>query len=156
MQYKIALFIGRFQPFHNGHLYSLKKCFDVADAVIVGIGSSNIRGTLDNPWDFETRKRMIGAVSQEVNIIAIPDTPSDEEWVKEVIHLVPKFDVVVSNNNWVTNLMKHVGYPISKTGLFNRDELEGVKIRELMRRGDVSWKSRVPEEVASQIDVFPI
>lgn len=154
-KYKLALFIGRFQPFHNGHLYSLKKCLEIAESVIVGIGSSQESGTLDNPWDFETRKKMIDAI-MSVRVVAIPDTPSDNEWIDDVIRLVGKFDVVVSNNDWVLSIMKSAGYKVFESGLYNRDELEGIKIRELIRRGEVSWKSRVPKQVVRQIDVSAI
>jgi nicotinamide mononucleotide adenylyltransferase len=52
--------------------------------------------------------------------------------------------------------MREAGYVIYQTGLFKRDELEGVKIREMMRRGDERWKLRVPEEVLGKIDMSAI
>lgn len=151
--YSVALFIGRFQPFHKGHLYSLEKCLELADKVIVGIGSSQESGTANNPYDFEKRKQMVMAVDPTVQIVAVPDDPSDEVWVATVDNQIKKLGykkedvVVVSNNEWVTRTLSLIGYPIYQTGLFNREELEGVKIRELMRAQDVSFKSRVPEQV---------
>ncbi len=161
-KFRTALFIGRFQPFHNGHLYSLKKAWEMAERVIVGVGSSQESGTENHPWDFEKRKQMIESVAPRVEIVAIPDTPSDEAWLSEVEARCQKLDfrketgVVVSNNEWVLSIMKKAGYETYETGLFNRDELEGVKIRALMRAGDSSWKSRVLEQVARQIDVLTI
>lgn len=153
-KYKVALFIGRFQPFHKGHLYSLKKCFELADQVIVGIGSSQESETEDNPWDFETRKKMVGLIDKKVKIVALPDTPSDEEWLREVVQRVGKFDVVMSNNDWVLGIMKNAGYAVLKTGFFDRDKLEGVKIREMMRRGDEEWKARVTVSVVDLIGIM--
>ena len=102
MKYSVALFIGRFQPFHNGHLYSLQKCLEIAESVIVGIGSSQTSGTQDNPWDYETRKKMIESLSaraslrgSSLKVVAIPDTPSDQDWLEDVKKLAGKFDVVV-------------------------------------------------------------
>lgn len=158
-EFKVALFIGRFQPFHNGHLFSLKKCLELADEVIVGVGSSQESGTENNPWNFETRKMMVetlSGVSRKVKIVAIPDNPSDQIWLQEVKRLAGKFDVVVSNNDWVLSIMKSAGYTVFETGLYNRDELEGVKIRAMMRAGEEGWKLRVPEEVAGQIDVSAV
>lgn len=165
-KYKIALFIGRFQPFHKGHLYGLERCLEVAEQVIIGIGSSNIALTDDNPYNEDLRKDMIYKVIEKyidrekvVDVIAIKDVPSDEEWVREVQLAVANLQfrkgevVVVSNNDWVIKLLKQAGFPIHQTGLYNRDELEGVKIRKLMREGDNKWRSRVPEEVAREIDV---
>jgi len=153
-QYKVALFIGRFQPFHKGHLYSLKKCFELADQVIVGIGSSQESGTENNPWDFEARKAMIESLDLQgdsLKVVALPDYPDDEVWLKEVKERVGNFNVVVSNNEWVLSIMQKAGYKTVETGLFNREELEGVKIRVLMRAGDMNWKLRVPKEVAELI-----
>ena len=154
MKYKVALFIGRFQPFHKGHLYSLKKCFELADQVIVGIGSSQESGTENNPWDFEMRKAMIESLDLQgdsLKVVALPDYPDDEVWLKEVKERVGNFNVVVSNNEWVLSIMQKAGYKTVETGLFNREELEGVKIRVLMRAGDMNWKLRVPKEVAELI-----
>ena len=153
-KHKVALFIGRFQPFHKGHLFSLKKCFEIAEKVIVGVGSSQESETESNPWDYEIRKKMVELVMREPilrgsssQVVAIPDTPSDREWLDVVRQLVPKFDVVVSNNDWVLSIMQKAGYKTVETGLFNRNELEGIKIRGLMRIGDRRWKERVPKEV---------
>jgi len=153
-QYKVALFIGRFQPFHKGHLYSLKKCFELADQVIVGIGSSQESGTENNPWDFEARKAMIESLDLQgdsLKVVALPDYPDDEVWLKEVKERVGNFNVVVSNNEWVLSIMQKAGYKTVETGLFNREELEGVKIRQLMKDQDESWKLRVPQEVVGLV-----
>ncbi len=166
MVYKVSLFIGRFQPFHNGHLYSLNKCLEIADRVIVGIGSSQESGTDNNPWDYDMRKRMVGLVmsdpslqgsSSQVEVVAIPDVPNDAEWVENVERMIrraklKKVDVVVvSNNEWVTELLGKAGFPIYKTGLFNREELEGVKIRQLIRNGSSEWEKRVPKSVVQLV-----
>jgi len=154
MKYKVALFIGRFQPFHKGHLYSLKKCFELADQVIVGIGSSQESGTENNPWDFEARKAMIESLDLQgdsLKVVALPDYPDDEVWLKEVKERVGNFNVVVSNNEWVLSIMQKAGYKTVETGLFNREELEGVKIRQLMKDQDESWKLRVPQEVVGLV-----
>lgn len=162
-KYKTALFIGRFQPFHNGHLYSLKKCLEVAEKVVVAVGSSQESSTENNPWGYKIRKTMICAVVTKAGlqpkiqrICSCPDNPSDKVWLSDISRRAGKFDVVVSNNPWVLSIMKEAGYAVIESGLFNRDELEGQKIRGMMRSGDDNWKLRVPEEVISQIDMSAI
>ena len=54
---KKALFIGRFQPFHQGHLDAIKQISE--DEIIIGIGSSQYSKTDDNPYSFEERQKMI-------------------------------------------------------------------------------------------------
>jgi len=58
MDYHVALIVGRFQPFHKGHLFLIKKALEKADKIIVGIGSANITDE-NNPIDYETRKKVI-------------------------------------------------------------------------------------------------
>ena len=155
-QYKTALFIGRFQPFHNGHLYSLNKCLDIAQSVTVAVGSSQESGTENNPWDYKKRKRMVcevvralGVEGRIKRICSCPDNPSDRVWLMDLKRRTGHFDVVVSNNDWVLSIFKDAGYDVYESGLHNRDELEGVKVRKLMRDGDMSWKDRVPKEVVN-------
>lgn len=65
--YDIAVFIGRFQPFHNGHLKVLKKAFEVADRVLVLVGSSNRARDTRNPFTFTERLDMIRIGSTELS-----------------------------------------------------------------------------------------
>ena len=162
-QYKVALFIGRFQPFHNGHLYSLEKCLEIAEKVIIAVGSSQESGTENNPWDYKIRKMMVCAVVRKrgmdervEKIISCPDNPSDKKWLSDIKKRAGKFDIVVSNNEWTLKVMKDAGHEVYESGLFNRDELEGVKIRMMMRSGDENWKSRVPKVVLGKIDMSAI
>jgi len=50
---KTGLIIGRFQPFHNGHLYAIKNALKKVDELVIAIGSSQYVNTEDNPFSFE-------------------------------------------------------------------------------------------------------
>ena len=54
-----ALFIGRFQPFHKGHLKIIQQASETYDQILVGIGSSQYSHTVDNPFTAEERTEMI-------------------------------------------------------------------------------------------------
>lgn len=159
-KYKVALFIGRFQPFHKGHLYSLEKCLTIADSVIVGIGSSQESRTENNPWDYETRKEMVRMVDKNVEIVALPDVYDDTKWGNQILsllqqHGLAKSEVVgVGNNDWTNRIFRAIGIDVYETGLYKRDELEGIKIRELMKNNNVSWKMRVPERVVQWVEKY--
>lgn len=159
----MALFIGRFQPFHNGHLYSLNKCLELAEEVIVGIGSSQESGTENNPWDFETRKKMIKSLrGLSSQVVGIPDVFDDKKWgdlIKEIIKQTgcePSQVVGVGNNEWTNRILRGVGVTVFETGLHKRDELEGVKIRALMAEHDTSWKVRMPQTVVKYLEMEEI
>ena len=57
--YAYAVYIGRFQPFHNEHLEVVRKGLEIADEVIIVIGSCNAAPNIRNPWSFEDRRKMI-------------------------------------------------------------------------------------------------
>lgn len=58
-QYDYLVFIGRFQPFHNGHASVITKALELAEKVIVLAGSANRPRHWYNPFTFEERKKMI-------------------------------------------------------------------------------------------------
>lgn len=89
-EYKAAVFIGRFQPFHNGHLAVLNKGLEISERVIILVGSCNSARDVKNPWTFDERKKMIlNAMRPEdvlkVDIVGIRDYyNSDNFWVRDV------------------------------------------------------------------------
>jgi len=86
----IAVYIGRFQPFHRGHLATLKLAFQVAENVVVGIGSAQESRTMKNPFTWQERVNMIRSTLSEeernrLNFIYLYDNAaSDEDWAKSV------------------------------------------------------------------------
>ena len=100
-----ALFIGRFQPFHNGHLHVAKSLSKKFDEVIIGIGSSQDRNTKMNPFSYNERKTMISMAlrSNEIKnfrIFPIPDLYDDSKWTAHILKKLPKFGVAYSGNEW--------------------------------------------------------
>ncbi len=56
-----AVFIGRFQPLHIGHLYVFEQALKQAEKLIILVGSSGGVRTLRNPFTFAERAAMIQA-----------------------------------------------------------------------------------------------
>ena len=54
-----GLLIGRFQPFHLGHLDALKFALSKVEKLWIGIGSSNKPNQKQNPFSADERKQMI-------------------------------------------------------------------------------------------------
>ncbi|MEI6532894.1 MAG: adenylyltransferase/cytidyltransferase family protein [Candidatus Roizmanbacteria bacterium] len=151
--YTKALIIGRFQPFHNGHLFLIKNALKHADKISIGIGSANIVNE-NNPFSYDLRREMIQRISSHMKwdgqidtIFPSNDVPDDNIWLQETLNLASNFDVVISNNNWVTDIFSKNNYTVLETGLFQREELEGKLIRDLMNKKDESWKIRVPSSI---------
>lgn len=59
--YKGSVYIGRFQPFHLGHLEVLQQALDCSEKVLIIIGSSRSTRTIKNPFNYEERRNFIRA-----------------------------------------------------------------------------------------------
>jgi nicotinamide-nucleotide adenylyltransferase len=150
-----ALCIGRFQPFHKGHLCMVKHILQQCDQVILGIGSSQYSHTLQNPFSAEERHHMIHQALQEEGIAAyelvnIPDIHDPPQWVEHVLKLVPTFDVVFTNNACTCGLFSEKGIPVEATPVVHPKKYCGMVIRQHMVKGE-PWEELVPEAVAKYI-----
>lgn len=90
MEFNCAVFIGRFQPFHIGHLEIAKHGLKIARNLVFVVGSSNSARNIKNPFTFEERRTMIlscftPAEQEHINVQPVDDFPyNDDQWVKEV------------------------------------------------------------------------
>ena len=88
-KYNFLVFVGRFQPVHFGHTRVIDRALELADSVIIFVGSVNIARSYRNPFTFEERKNMILETYSEVKnrLIIYPLDDSiynDAEWIKMV------------------------------------------------------------------------
>lgn len=152
MQYKTALIVGRFQPFHKGHLFLIKKALEKANKIIFGIGSANITDE-NNPIDYETRKKVIKSVFYKEGIeeklskiVPLDDFFDDEKWLFNLKKQVGKFDLALGNNEWTNKILKKAGYKVLEVDYYNRGLYEGWRIRKLIKEGK-KWQDRVPNYI---------
>lgn len=81
----LAVLIGRFQPFHNGHAALLRCALDTAARVAVVLGSSWQARSAKNPFSWRERAAMIAATLSEqerarVAFIPLRDYYDDARW----------------------------------------------------------------------------
>lgn len=92
-KYKLAVFIGRFQPFHNGHKAVIEEGLKIAESVLVLIGSANGPRTLRNPFTYEERHRMIVDISPRIFTEPLGDhLYNDERWVEDIQRIVSEYE----------------------------------------------------------------
>ena len=85
------VFIGRFQPFHNGHKAVIEAALEQAKEVVVVVGSSFAARNIRNPFTFQERKAMIKAVfpSDRVKVVPVSDYPYDDnKWINAIQKIV--------------------------------------------------------------------
>ena len=155
---KRGLFVGRFQPFHKGHLEAIKDVLKEVDELGVVIGSAQYSHRKDNPFTAGERVTMIRKALEEAEIpaarwwiVPVPDVHVHMVWVAEVVGYVPKFDVVYSNEPLTKRLFLEAGFKVKPFPLHKREVYSATEIRErMLNRKD--WKKLVPKSVAKIIE----
>ncbi len=146
-----AFIIGRFQPFHKGHVEIIKKILSENEYVVIGIGSAQLSHTLMNPFTAGERYLMILNTLEQSEIsnyyiVPIEDVNSNPMWVAHVESLTPPFRRVYTNNPLVKRLFYEKNYEVLSSPMFNRNEWTGTKIRNKMINNQ-NWEDTVPETV---------
>lgn len=156
-RYGLGLFIGRFQPFHKGHLYALRFALARCSRLAIGIGSSQESGTYDNPLSSESRVRIIksalkgaGIDAGRLRFVGIPDFWDDDAWFGYVMKKCPGIDVVFSRNRLVGSIFRSRGISVIAPPWHQRGKLAAARIRERIKEGR-RWEDRVPEGAVGEI-----
>ena len=144
-----GLIIGRFQPFHLGHLDALRFALSKVDKLWIGLGSSNKPLQKNNPFSAEERKEMIlssidKSMKQRIQIYFIPDLENHIKWIELINALVPKFDTVFTNDELTRHLYSKRDVEVLPIPFVKRDILSGTNIRNMMI-SDQKWEDLVPE-----------
>ena len=143
-----GLLIGRFQPFHLGHLEALQFALSKVDKLWLGLGSSNKSVSKDNPFTTEQRKEMIlssinDSMKEKITIYFIPDVDNHIRWIEKIDTIVPKFDIIFSNDDLTKHLYSKRKIQVLTIPFLNRKSLSGTNIRDLIIC-DQKWDHLVP------------
>jgi nicotinamide-nucleotide adenylyltransferase len=137
------LYIGKFQPFHLGHLQAVNIMKELSDDLVMAVGSPKDSGyfTLDE------RLRMVKEnteITPQVVEDLMEEHPLYNNWGRYVLNTVGNVDIVATGNPYVQRDFQEEGKHIL---LFSRNEgtLSGTIIRNLIESQDESWKYLVPE-----------
>lgn len=154
---KRVLYPGRFQPFHLGHLYVVKKLLEKYDEVVIVVGSAQEGYTCRNPFTAGERLEMLdktlrseGITREKYWLIPVPDLNKPLAWTTYVLGMVPRVEAVASGNSHVSYLYKWIGLNVVVLELYRPNEYNGTIIRKLMCLGG-DWVSRVHPIVAEYI-----
>jgi len=126
---KRAIFIGRFQPYHQGHIELVKQKLDQGIPALIMV--RDIEPDEKNPFTTEQTVKMIqkyhAAKGDDVEVMIIPDIES-------------------------VNYGRGVGYEINEfTPPDGIAFISATKIRESIKIGDDAWKEMVDESIQEDV-----
>jgi nicotinamide-nucleotide adenylyltransferase len=154
-----GLMLGRFQPFHKGHLALTKQILSECDELVIIIGSAQFNFIDKDPFSAGERVLMIHEALKEAGIdlsrcyiIPVANDENNARWLAYLRSMVPPFDVLYSGNDFVKYLARSQDSNIEiKEPVFAEvNEYNGTNIRHLMQDGK-PWEHLVPPAVAKVI-----
>jgi nicotinamide-nucleotide adenylyltransferase len=150
-----GFYIGRFQPYHNGHHNVVQSIAEEVDELVLGIGSAGDSHSQHDPFTAGERIMMItkSLVDSDLVTYAVPieDLDRNSVWVSHVQSMSPTFDVAYSNNPLVIQLFTEAGVEVRQSPMFNREVLEGTEVRERMIENE-NWERLVPDAVVEVVE----
>jgi nicotinamide-nucleotide adenylyltransferase len=151
---KRGMFVGRFQPFHKGHLEAVKGILREVDEIVIVVGSSQYSHNLENPFTAGERITMIRRAIQDCGIqpprywiVPVPDANGQMVWVAQVVGYSPKFDVVYTNEPLSHRLFVEADFKVKPVPFHKRKVYSATEIRKRML-GEKDWEELVPKSVA--------
>lgn len=82
---RVAIYIGKFQPLHIAHIEIMEHCIKNYDELIVLVGSTNRRISINHPFSFQQVKSWIVDVNPNIIVKPIQDYIYNEtKWITEV------------------------------------------------------------------------
>ncbi len=151
---KRGLFVGRFQPFHFGHLEAIKDVLKEVDELVIVIGSAQYSHSVDDPFTAGERLVMIcralkeaGIDCRRVWVVPVPDVIFHVMWVSALKGYTPRFDVIYSNEPLTRRLFIEAEYEVKPIRFHKRKIYSSTEIRERMINEE-NWERLVPKSVA--------
>ena len=119
----VGVIVGLFKvnELHEAHVDLITSVLNKHDRVLVFLGNSTIRNTLNNPLDYRARRTMIADKFPTVEIHYINDNPSDTAWTKNLDKLIGEQLLPMQT---VTLYGSRDSFLKCYTGKFNTCELE--------------------------------
>jgi bifunctional NMN adenylyltransferase/nudix hydrolase len=96
---RTGIFIGRFQPLHQGHVHALGIASSQVEKLYILIGSANQCRSIKNPWTFAERKQMLHLKLHAANVTNYEIIPlndyrySDTQWMSDVRATIEHFNM---------------------------------------------------------------
>ncbi|MEI7511163.1 MAG: nicotinamide-nucleotide adenylyltransferase [Candidatus Peregrinibacteria bacterium] len=150
-----ALYIGRFQPFHNGHADAIGQIFKTGvERIVIGIGSAEENFIPENPLTagerfeiLENALQELGYSSWQYAILPIRNIHHYALWPHHVVQLCPPFSTVFSGSSIVESLWEKANIPgVSFQKLMIQKPVSATLVREKLKKNE-NISGLVPKSV---------
>ena len=159
-EFDLIIYIGRFQPLHNGHLETIKYANSLSKNVLVLVGSASSPRTIRNPWTFEEREKIIRETAHVLNLYVkgLNDySYNDNKWIEEVGRKVDEVIQILDIDNPKIAIIghdkDHTSYYLNYFPQWKfiamppypsqSDIIDSTKIRQLMFNNQISFTDSV-------------
>lgn len=149
--------MGRFQPFHLGHLELVKQILKECDEVVIALTGSQFNYIEKDPFTSGERVEMIHQTLKEGDIdlgrcyiVAIENQFNVATWAAYLKSSLPNFNKVYSGNDYVAMLLADSGYEVISPNFLDRKKFNATRIRKMISN-DEDWEQLVPPAVAKKI-----
>ncbi|MEO1133088.1 MAG: adenylyltransferase/cytidyltransferase family protein, partial [Cyanobacteria bacterium J06639_1] len=93
-RYDYCVYIGRFQPFHLGHLETVKLALSLSERLVIILGSARVAPNIKNPWTAPEREALIRSC-------LLP------EW-RDRVSFAPVRDRLYNEGAWLSDVRQQV------------------------------------------------
>ena len=152
---KTGLFIGRFQPFHLGHLDIVKKILRQNKHLILAIGSAEKNYVPENPLTAGERVLVIdetlkaeGIDPGKYTLIPVRNINNYALWVDHMNLYVPPYDKIYTGSTIVKACYEGAQSKHKLVKIKRRRPISATEIRTSMLESTDKWKSLVPPRTA--------
>lgn len=160
---KTGLFVGRFQPFHLGHLDIIKRILKENKQIIIAIGSAEKNYVPENPLTAGERVLIIdetlkaeGVDPALYSIIPIRNIDNYALWVDHMNLYVPPYDKIYTGSRIVKACYEGTQSKHKLVQIKRDRPVSGTVIRESMMNGTKEWEKFVPQSTVALLKKMKI
>lgn len=166
MKHEFAVFIGRFNPFHLGHLEILKKGLELAERVVVVLGSHNRATNIKNPWTSAERIEMISACLPESELSKVSFVLLKDYLYNDTLWTIDLQNKIAEATEYSEDIAL-IGYESDDSSYYlklfpkwqfyscpTNYKFHAIDIRTKIFKKDFDYRKSVHSAVAEKIDVW--
>ena len=150
--------MGRFQPFHLGHMSLVAQAMAECDDIIIAVTSTQYNYLEKDPFTAGERIEMIRNALNESGIdpgrymiLGLENQHNVATWPAYIRAALPPFQRIYSGNPYVAMLLRDYGTEVAEPDMVDRERFNASVLRRMMADGG-DWRERVPPAVARFVE----